>query len=34
LIEVCTEGKIFSVTIEHAGEHIDVSKLFFELVSV
>jgi uncharacterized protein YuzE len=30
LIELDADGKIVSVTIEHAGEHIDVSKLFFE----
>ena len=34
LIEVCTEGKIVSVTIEHAGEHINVSNLSYEQIPV
>ena len=34
LIELDADGKIVSVTIEHAGEHIDVSKLFFEQIPV
>ena len=34
LTEVDAEGKIFSVTIEHAGERIDSSELFFEQVRV
>ena len=34
LIEFDADGKIVSVTIEHAGEHIDVSKLFFEQIPV
>ena len=34
LIEFDADGKIVSVTIEHAGEHIDVSKPFFEQIPV
>ena len=34
LIEFDAEGKIVSVMIEHAGEHIDGSKLFFEQIRV
>ena len=30
LIELDDDGKIVSVTIEHAGEYIDVSKIPFE----
>lgn len=34
LIELDDDGKIVSITIEHAGEFIDVSKLFFEHIRV
>ena len=34
LIEFDADGKIVSVTIEHAGEYIDVSKPFFEQIPV
>ena len=34
LIEFDADGKIVSVTIEHAGEHIDVSNLSYELIPV
>ena len=34
LIELDADGKIVSVTIEHAGEHIDVSNLSYEQISV
>ena len=34
LIEFDADGKIVSVTIEHAGEHIDVSNLSYEQISV
>lgn len=32
LIELDADGRIVSVTIEHAGEHIDVSKLSYEQI--
>ena len=32
LIELDADGKIVSLTIEHAGEHIDVSKLSYEWI--
>lgn len=34
LIELDADGKVVSVTIEHAGEHVDVSKLYFEQIPV
>ena len=34
LIEFDADGKIVSVTIEHAGEHIDVSNVSYEQISV
>ena len=34
LIEFDADGKIVSVTIEHAGEHVDVSNLSYEQISV
>lgn len=34
LIELDGEGKIVSVTIEHAGEHINVSNLSYEQIPV
>ena len=34
LIELDADGKIVSVTIEHAGEHIDVSNVSYEQISV
>lgn len=32
VIELDADGKIVSLTIEHAGEHIDVSKLSYEWI--
>ncbi|MXZ21775.1 MAG: DUF2283 domain-containing protein [Caldilineaceae bacterium SB0665_bin_25] len=32
LIELDGDGKIVSLTVEHAGEHIDVSKLSYDQV--
>lgn len=32
LIEVDADGKIVSLTVEHAGEHIDVLKLSYERI--
>ena len=34
LIELDADGKIVSVTIEHAGEHINVSNLSYEQIPV
>jgi uncharacterized protein YuzE len=34
LIEFDADGKIVSVTIEHAGEHVDVSNLSYEQIPV
>lgn len=34
LIELDANGNIVSVTIEHAGEHIDISKLHFDQIPV
>lgn len=34
LIELDAVGRIVSVTIEHAGEHIDVSSLSYEQIPV
>ena len=34
LIELDADGKIVGVTIEHAGEQIDVSNLSYEQISV
>ena len=34
LIELAADGKIVSVTIEHAGEHINVSSLSYEQIPV
>ena len=34
LIELDAEGKIVSLTIEHAGEHINVSNLSYEQIPV
>jgi uncharacterized protein YuzE len=34
LVELDADGKIVSVTIEHAGEHINVSNLSYEQIPV
>ncbi|MXX24054.1 MAG: DUF2283 domain-containing protein [Caldilineaceae bacterium SB0668_bin_21] len=34
LIELDSDGKIVSLTVEHAGEHIDVLKLSYEWIPV
>ena len=34
LIELDGNGKIVSLTVEHAGEHIDVSNLSYEWIPV